>query len=216
MFTGIIEEIGTVTAVAKDARASRLSIRAAAVFSDLRLGDSVSVNGVCLTVSDFGGSIFTADVMHETLDRTNLGALVPGRRVNLERAMSASGRFGGHIVSGHIDGTGRIIATRRDGTAVWVTVSAPPVILRYVVEKGSIAIDGISLTVARVTPRDFSVSLIPHTGQATTLLDRHIGETVNLENDMIGKYVERFVTAGQSPQAAVGSVTRDFLMRTGF
>ncbi|UOO37789.1 riboflavin synthase [Oscillospiraceae bacterium CM] len=216
MFTGIIEEIGTVTAVAKDARASRLSIRAAAVFGDLKLGDSVAVNGVCLTVSDFGGSVFTADVMHETLDRTNLGALVPGRRVNLERAMSASGRFGGHMVSGHIDGTGRIIATRRDGSAVWVIVSAPPAILRYIVEKGSIAIDGISLTVARVTARDFSVSLIPHTGQATTLLDRHIGETVNLENDMIGKYVERFVTAGQAPQAAGGSVTRDFLMRTGF
>ena len=150
MFTGIVEETGAVRAVRRGAKSSVLSIQAEQVLSDLKIGDSVAVNGVCLTATSVDASGFTADVMHETLDRSTLGALTPGSRVNLERAMAADGRFGGHIVAGHIDGTGTITKTRQDDNAVWFTIEASPALLRYVVEKGSITIDGISLTVAAV------------------------------------------------------------------
>ena len=180
MFTGIVEELGTIRAVRRGAASAVLSIGAAEVLSDLKIGDSVAVNGVCLTVTSLDDGGFTADVMHETLGRSSLGALAPGGRVNLERAMPANGRFGGHIVSGHIDGTGKIASVRPDDNALWYTIYAAPELLRYIVEKGSITIDGISLTVAAVDETSFSVSLIPHTAAVTTLGKKRAGDTVNL------------------------------------
>ena len=209
MFTGIIEELGTIERVG----AGQIAVRARTVLEGTRLGDSIAVNGVCLTVTHLTGAGFTADVMPETLRRSNLGQLRPGSRVNLERAMAADGRFGGHIVSGHIDGMGQILALRDEGNAVWITIAAPPELLRGIVEKGSIAIDGISLTVAAVTDRDFSVSIIPHTGGQTTLLHRRPGEQVNLETDIIGKYVSRLLAPERAPQ---GGITREFLTQYGF
>ena len=194
MFTGIIEETGTLGSIRKGQNSAVLRINARTVLEGVKTGDSIAVNGVCLTVTAFDASGFTADVMHETLDRSSLGSLSPGSRVNLERAMPADGRFGGHIVAGHIDGTGTIREIRRDDNAIWYTIHAEPAVLRYIVEKGSIAIDGISLTVARVHSDTFAVSVIPHTASVTNLSDRKKGDTVNLENDIIGKYVERLLT----------------------
>ena len=164
MFTGIVEEIGTVKKIARGQKAY-LEIQADRIFSDIHIGDSIAVNGVCLTVTGFSGKVFTADVMNETFSRSSLGSLKAGSHVNLERAMSANGRFGGHIVSGHIDGTGKIINIKKDGNAVWYKISADENIIKYTVEKGSIAIDGISLTVARIEKDNFSVSIIPHTSE---------------------------------------------------
>ncbi|WP_186566446.1 riboflavin synthase [Lawsonibacter celer] len=215
MFTGITEEIGIIRAVRRSACASVLSIGASLVLSDLRIGDSVAVNGVCLTATGKDAGGFTADVMHETLNRSSLGRLVPGSRVNLERAMAADGRFGGHIVSGHIDGTGRITARRQDGSAVWYTVEAVPTLLQYMVEKGSVAIDGVSLTIAAVTETDFSVSLIPHTAGVTILGGKRPGDVVNLETDVIGKYVEKLLRPKQGTGPA-GGITLEFLAGNGF
>ena len=209
MFTGIIEELGTVERVG----AGRITVRAQRVLEGTRLGDSIAVNGVCLTVTHLTGAGFTADVMPETLRRSSLGQLRPGSRVNLERAMAADGRFGGHIVSGHIDGMGQILALRDEGNAVCITIAAPPELLRGIVEKGSVAIDGVSLTVAAVTDQDFSVSIIPHTGGQTTLLHRRPGEQVNLETDIIGKYVFRLLAPERAPK---GGITREFLTQYGF
>lgn len=216
MFTGIIEEIGTIVSVKKGAHSSRLSINAEQIFEDTKVGDSIAVSGVCLTVAELGRNVFSADVMNETLRRSGLGELVVGGRVNLERAMQLNGRFGGHIVSGHIDGTGQIVKKERDDNAVWVTVSAQESIMKYIVEKGSIAIDGISLTVARVTQESFAVSLIPHTGKNTTLLDKKPGETVNLENDIVGKYIERFMGVHNLDVRPQSNITLDFLANAGF
>lgn len=215
MFTGITEEIGIIRAVRRSACASVLSIGASLVLSDLRIGDSVAVNGVCLTATGKDAGGFTADVMHETLNRSSLGRLVPGSRVNLERAMAADGLFGGHIVSGHIDGTGRITARRQDGSAVWYTVEAVPTLLQYMVEKGSVAIDGVSLTIAAVTETDFSVSLIPHTAGVTILGGKRPGDVVNLETDVIGKYVEKLLRPKQGTGPA-GGITLEFLAGNGF
>ncbi|MCL2496150.1 MAG: riboflavin synthase [Clostridiales bacterium] len=215
MFTGIIEETGVVQRIVKGARSAVLSIQGEQIFDDLRLGDSVAVNGVCLTVAGLAGGAFTADVMFETLNRSALGSLNIGGRVNLERAMPANGRFGGHIVSGHIDGTGVIAALRRDDNALLHTIRAPENIMKYVVEKGSIAIDGISLTVAGLFSDSFTVSLIPHTAKNTTLAEKSVGDTVNLENDIIGKYVERLMQYG--PAAAKrSSLTAERLLELGF
>ncbi|WP_029319881.1 riboflavin synthase [Butyrivibrio sp. AE3004] len=194
MFTGIIEEIGKIRAVSRGSAKSQLVVGARKVLEDVHLGDSIAVNGVCLTVISFDKESFTVDVMNETYLRSSLGNLRIGNEVNLERAMAAGGRFGGHIVSGHIDGTGRIKGTRKDGNAVWYEIIADNSILKGIVEKGSIAIDGISLTVAAVTPISFSVSIIPHTLEQTILKDKRAGSTVNLENDIIGKYVQAFLT----------------------
>ena len=191
MFTGIVEEIGTIKKVEKGAKSSKLTIEGAKIFDDLKLGDSVAVNGVCLTVTEYTKNTFTADVMNETLSRSNLGDLKNGSRVDLERAMAADGRFGGHIVSGHIDGTGRIVKTEKDDIAVWYTIAADKKIMKYIIEKGSVTIDGISLTVAKVTDTDFSVSIIPHTAKETVLGFKKVGDTVNLENDVVGKYIEK-------------------------
>ena len=186
MFTGIIEEKGTISKIMKNASQAVLTIKAQKIMEDIHKGDSIAVNGICLTVTAFSKNEFQADVMHETLNRTALKMLKPGSSVNLERAMAAGGRFGGHMVSGHIDGTGKIAEIKEDSLAIWYTIEAPPQILRYIVEKGSIAIDGISLTVAKVTQTTFSVSTIPHTRSATTLGERRPGDLVNLENDIVG------------------------------
>ena len=216
MFTGIIEEVGTVRRVLSGGPAGEISIRAASVLEGTHIGDSIAVNGVCLTVTGMTGDGFTADVMPETLRRTNLGRLNSDSRVNLERAMAAGGRFGGHIVSGHIDGVGTIRSMRREENAVWVTIAAPTPILRLIVEKGSIAIDGVSLTVAEVTSETFSVSIIPHTGAQTILLSKRPGEQVNLENDVVGKYVQRLLEPYQTETPKSGGITEEFLMQYGF
>lgn len=215
MFTGIVEEIGVVERIRRGVNSAVLTVRAEKVLEDIHIGDSIAVNGVCLTVTGFTGTGFTVDVMHETLNRSSLSGLSSGARVNLERAMAANGRFGGHIVAGHVDGVGRISHVKRDDNAVWYTVQAGPEILRYVVEKGSVAIDGISLTVARVTDRDFSVSVIPHTAQVTVLGAKGPGDRVNLESDMIGKYVEKLLRPCEEPTGS-GGVTMEFLRNNGF
>ena len=218
MFTGIIETVGTVKRIARGARSASLEIEASQILDDVEVGDSIATNGVCLTATSVTARTFTADVMHETLERSSLGTLAAGSHVNLERAMAANGRFGGHFVSGHIDATGTIARIERDDTAVWYTIDADPDVLRYVVEKGSVAIDGISLTVARVAETSLSVSTIPHTNQQTTLPERVCGDVVNLECDVIAKYTEKLLglapatgTAGQG-----SAITMEFLAKNGF
>ena len=214
MFTGIIEEIGQIQAVKHGAASSRLTIQAAKILSDVQDGDSIAVNGVCLTVTSHGSGYFTADVMHESLRRSALGNLSQGSRVNLERAMAADGRFGGHIVAGHIDGTGMIEELRKEENAVWVKIRTTPEILELIVEKGSICIDGISLTVAEVSEKSFQVSVIPHTGEETTLLKKKAGDRVNLENDIVGKYIKKFLTPSE-PAGKCGGLTMELLEEYG-
>lgn len=216
MFTGIVEEIGTVAQVQRGRHSAIISIQASAVLEGLKTGDSIAVNGVCLTVTSFHASGFTADIMHETLDRSALVKLKKGSHVNLERAMPADGRFGGHIVAGHVDGVGTIVSIRQDDTAIWYTIQAGPSILRYIVEKGSVAIDGISLTVAGVSTGQFSISAIPHTVKMTVLSERREGDLVNLENDIIGKYVERLLSPAPALQEKGSTLTKDFLYKCGF
>ncbi|MDE5764238.1 MAG: riboflavin synthase [Ruminococcus sp.] len=211
MFTGIIEEVGTVKEIRRNGNNSFIRIQADKILSDVHLGDSIAVNGVCLTVTSFDGKIFQADVMNETLSRSSLRTLRTGSPVNLERAMSAGGRFGGHIVSGHIDGTGNIINIKNDGIAVWYTIKADSGIMRYIVEKGSVAIDGISLTVAKVGADNFSVSIIPHTSGQTILSSKKSGDIVNLENDIIGKYVEKLMNPVKT-----NGIDMNFLDERGF
>ena len=195
MFTGLIEEQGRVLTPPRN---GKLSLAADKVTEGLALGDSIAVNGVCLTVSAFSGQRFTADVMPETLHRSNLGELRTGSLVNLERALPATGRFGGHFVSGHIDGVGSLLSVRPEGNALIFSIRAAPELLRGIVEKGSVAIDGISLTVVEVTETLFSVSVIPHTAAVTTLAGKRSGDRLNLETDMIGKYVLRALSLSQS------------------
>lgn len=217
MFTGIVEEVGTIRHVVSGQISGELSIRADKVLQGTKIGDSIAVNGVCLTVTSLLPDGFTADVMPETLRRTNLGELQSGDPVDLERAMAADGRFGGHIVAGHIDGTGTITDMRKEGNAVWVRIQTPPEILRLIVEKGSITIDGISLTVAILGQDDFQVSIIPHTGSETILLKKRPGNKVNLENDIVGKYIERLLHPSASENAAPKSrITMEFLTEHGF
>ncbi len=216
MFTGIIEEIGRVRHVVSNHVSGEISVQADTVLVKTRPGDSIAVNGVCLTAAMLLPDGFIADVMPETLRRTNLGKLRAGSRVNLERAMAADGRFGGHIVSGHIDGTGTIHSVRREDNAVWITVETAPDILGLIVEKGSIAIDGVSLTVAGLTEHSFCVSLIPHTGGHTTLLSKKAGDLVNLENDVIGKYIQRLIASPAPAPLPKSRLTEDFLREHGF
>lgn len=209
MFTGIVEEIGKVKSIKKGAKSASLSIGGSLVFSDLKIGDSIAVNGICFTVTSINGNVFTADVMNETLSRSSIGELITGGNVNLERAMPANGRFGGHLVSGHIDGIGKISAIKKDNIAIWYTVKTDCKIMRYIIEKGSITIDGISLTVAKVERDNFSVSIIPHTAEETVLSEKKIGSIVNLENDIVGKYIEKFMTAPNG-------ITKEFLLENRF
>ncbi|WP_026834993.1 riboflavin synthase [Eubacterium xylanophilum] len=222
MFTGIIEEIGIIENIKRGATSGQLTIKCSKVLEDAKPGDSIAVNGVCLTITSMGSSRYTADVMTETMDRSSLGNMTKGTRVNLERAMAANGRFGGHIVAGHVDGVGTIESIHRDEIAIWYKISVSRKILRYIVEKGSIAIDGISLTVAEVTDSSFSVSVIPHTQGETNLIDRKVGDKVNLECDIIGKYVEKLVLGGASADDSKNNtggetkLTESFLAENGF
>ena len=220
MFTGIIEEMGKVLKVEHSGAFAKIRIQAETVLEGTKTGDSIAVNGVCLTVTERGSREFTADVMPETLSRSSLGQLGPGSSVNLERAMAADGRFGGHIVSGHIDGTGSIEKIIREGNAVRYQIAAAPKVMRGIVEKGSVAIDGISLTVTEAGREHFEVSVIPHTLRETTLAHKKQGAIVNLENDVIGKYVERLLFFDREEKAAhsapESNITREFLLRSGF
>jgi riboflavin synthase len=207
MFTGIVEELGEVVAIEDLGDAARLTVRGAQVTSDAAAGDSIAVNGVCLTVTGSAGEEFTADVMRETLTRSSLGALAPSAPVNLERSVRLADRLGGHLVQGHVDGVGELLS--RTPAEHWdvVRIALPPGLDRYVVEKGSIAVDGISLTVVAVTGDWFEVSLIPETLKRTTLGHKQPGETVNLEVDVIAKYVEK-LAAGTAGTTGPGTVTR--------
>ena len=217
MFTGIIEEVGTVKSIQSGKSSSVLRIKGQKVVQGTRIGDSIATNGICLTVTKIENDSFEADVMSESLKRTNIGTLIPGSFVNLERALSLETRLGGHIVSGHIDGTGQISEFKRDDNAVWLTIETDPGILRYIIEKGSIAIDGVSLTVAAVDDQSFQVSIIPHTGEETVLLRKQPGDTVNLECDMIGKYVEKLLGLNSKKQPQESSrITQDYLQENGF
>lgn len=215
MFTGIIEEVGEVQQLHRGKDSAQIIIKASKVLEDVAIGDSIAVNGVCLTVTSFQAQSFTADVMHETLNRSALAQLTTKSHVNLERAMMAGGRFGGHIVAGHVDGIGTIIDIQKDDVAFWYTIQAKEEIMRYIIEKGSIAIDGISLTVARVDEDSFAISAIPHTIQHTTLWERKKGDCVNLENDMVGKYIEKLLKPTQVSEQK-SKITREFLMQYGF
>ena len=215
MFTGIIEEIGNIVSIKVNGDSRKLFIKADKILEDVHRGDSIAVNGICLTVTEFSDSEFSVDVMHETMKRTSLNKLKTNSKVNLERAMAANGRFGGHIVAGHVDGTGKITEIRRDDNAVWYTIQASPQIMKYIVTKGSVTVDGISLTVAKVSETDFSISAIPHTVKITVLGERKEGDIVNLETDIIGKYVEKLITPVKE-QPTKSNITRDFLNKYGF
>jgi len=214
MFTGIIEEIGTIISVDKGVRSAVLTIGAKVVLEDLKNGDSISTNGACLTVTAVSGQSFMADVMWETMKLTNLQHLKPGSTVNLERAVRLSDRLNGHMVSGHIDGMGTITTMLKDDNAIRITIAAQPDVLKYIIKKGSIAIDGISLTVTEVTKSDFGISLIPYTIKDTTLAKKKTGDSVNLECDLIGKYIERFLS--DKKHAEGKTIDENFLKEHGY
>ncbi|ATW24688.1 riboflavin synthase [Candidatus Formimonas warabiya] len=217
MFTGLIEELGTVSALAGGENSARITVAARIVLEQLNIGDSIAVNGVCLTVVDYGKSSFQADVMRETLLKSSLGALKTGDKVNLERALRLGDRLGGHLVSGHIDGVGVIINQQVVDIAVVTEIQTGPALLKYVIPKGSVAVDGISLTVVEVKKDSFTVSLIPHTAKVTTLGYKKKGDTVNLEGDLIGKYIERFMGwQDQGSEKPPSRVSLDFLAEHGF
>lgn len=209
MFTGIVEELGTVA----ESGDGFFRILASKVLGGTKVGDSIAVNGICLTVTSMDGSSFSADVMPETLRKTSLAFAKPGSHVDLERAAALGERIGGHIVSGHIDGTGVLRSMRPEGNAIWMEIDAEAEILKYIIERGSVTIDGISLTVVSVGSTSFTVSLIPHTREVTVLGEREAGDRVNIETDMIGRYVERFVHAAHSDTP---EITKNFLLENGF
>lgn len=211
MFTGIVEELGRVIAINKEADNYRLKIGCSKVLEDTRLGDSIATNGVCLTVVELADDYFVADVMAETLRRSSLGSLRINSRVNLERALTLNTRLGGHLVSGHIDCVGEITNIRKEKNASWYSIRLDRKYLRYIVEKGSVAIDGISLTVADVGQGDFRVSIIPHTKSETILEDKGISDIVNIELDLVGKYIEKLMGTGDQ-----GNLNMDFLSKCGF
>lgn len=214
MFTGIIEEVGQIQSIGGGV----LQIGARKVLEDVQLGDSIAVNGVCLTVTHFSKDSFQADVMPETIRRTSLAELKQGSPVNLERALTLNSRLGGHIVSGHIDGVGRIISMEEEKNAILMKIEAEAEIIRHIVEKGSVALDGISLTVAQVTDSDFTVSLIPHTRKVTNLGSKSAGSRINIENDVLGKYVEKLLQPrDEAPsRPAASKLTMEFLQQHGF
>lgn len=219
MFTGIVEELGTILRVEGGGLSSKLHIQAQKVLEGVHLGDSIAVNGVCLTVTSFSASQFTADVMPETLKKTSLCQVKKGDAVNLERAMAMGDRFGGHIVSGHVDGTGTVVSRENYANAVLFRIKAPGELLKYMIPRGSITVDGISLTLVDVTSEGFSISIIPHTLEHTNLRDKFAGDIVNLECDIIGKYVERLMYGNQGAGAngkPSSSINIDFLRDNGF
>lgn len=215
MFTGLVEEIGVIGSVSKTAKSARITIKAKDVLHDLKIGDSVSTNGVCLTVTEFGTSWFTVDVMAETMRHSSLDFAKIGTSVNLERALRLGDRMGGHIVSGHVDGLGTISQIEQEENATWLSITASSSLLHYIIHKGSVAIDGVSLTVAYVDDYSFKVSIIPHTRAMTTLHRKQIGEVVNIECDMMGKYIEKFVTH-KVDNTVVNTIDDNFLREHGF
>lgn len=215
MFTGIVEEVGKIKSISMGSSSAVLSIYGKKVLEHTKIGDSIAVNGVCLTVTGLEHDLFTADVMAETIRRSSLGQLSAGSPVNLERAMAADGRFGGHIVSGHVDSMGTIINIKPEDNAIWYTIEADAKTLHYIVEKGSITIDGISLTVAYVDKACFKVSIIPHTRQETNLSSKKVGDKVNLECDIIGKYVEKLLQPIEE-KTPESKITEEFLRKYGF
>lgn len=215
MFTGIVEEVGCVKSLQLMGDSGSISIAASKVLEGTKPGDSIAVNGVCLTVTGMTDHGFEADVMAETIRRSSLSECKHGSLVNLERAMPCDGRFGGHIVSGHIDGVGKILDIQPEGNAIWYEIGASKKILQGIVEKGSIAMDGISLTVAKVTEQSFSVSVIPHTRAVTALMERSTGDFVNLETDMLGKYVQKFLGIKREEDRAEGHLTYEMLEAYG-
>ncbi len=219
MFTGLVAELGTVQKLARQGNSYHLTVSAKKIMANLKIGDSVAVNGACLTVVKMSSDGFTADVMPETVRLTNIGSLNAGDKVNLERTLRLCDGLDGHIVSGHVEGLGTIAAQRNDGIAVVVTIDTPQELLKYIIKKGSIAIDGISLTVTEVTSSTFSVSLIPHTAKETTLGFKTVGDTVNLETDILGKYVERMLNWDMQygkKSACAGSLDKNILLENGF
>lgn len=219
MFTGLVAELGTVQKLARQGNSYHLTVSAKKIMANLKIGDSVAVNGACLTVVKMSGDGFTADVMPETVRLTNIGSLNAGDKVNLERTLRLCDGLDGHIVSGHVEGLGTIAAQRNDGIAVVVTIDTSQELLKYIIKKGSIAIDGISLTVTEVTSSTFSVSLIPHTAKETTLGFKTVGDTVNLETDILGKYVERMLNWDMQygkKSACAGSLDKNILLENGF
>lgn len=216
MFTGLVEEIGIVQSILRGTKSAKIVIKANTVLNDVKLGDSISTNGVCLTVTDFKSNTFSVDVMAETMRRSSLKNLASGDKVNLERALRLGDRLGGHLVSGHIDGTGVISSFDREDNAYWITIQSREELLKYIIHKGSVAIDGVSLTVAYVDERVFKVSIIPHTKDVTTLLDKSIGDEVNLECDMVGKYIEKLMNFNQKADDSKSNIDMEFLKEHGF
>ncbi|MEH7344781.1 riboflavin synthase [Bacillus sp. JJ1532] len=216
MFTGIIEELGTVKSAAAIGNTIILTIKASKILQDLRLGDSISVNGVCLTVTEYNHDGFSADVMPETFKSTSLSSLKDRTKVNLERAMAANGRFGGHFVTGHVDGTGKILKKTVNENAIYIEISVPSSFSHLLLMKGSITIDGTSLTIFGVTEKSVTVSIIPHTAKETVLGLKQVGEIVNLEFDMLAKYLYSFMTKEQINKAENAGISEDFLKENGF
>ncbi|OZI12984.1 riboflavin synthase [Bacillaceae bacterium SAS-127] len=214
MFTGIIEEIGTVENVKAGAQSLELAIKANTALEDMKLGDSIAVNGVCLTVTSFTATYFTADVMPETFHATSLRVLIRGSKVNLERAMAANGRFGGHFVSGHIDGVGTIVSKKRVENALYIDIEFLEAYAHYFLHKGSVALDGTSLTIFAVDDKKLTISLIPHTQEETILAEKNIGDPVNIECDLLAKYIERML--GQKKEEKPSTITMDLLEKHGF
>lgn len=214
MFTGLVEEIGTVKYILKGSKSAKISIEANEVLKDIKLGDSISTNGVCLTVTEFTNNSFTVDVMPETVRHSNLKNVKIGNKVNLERALRVGDRLGGHLVSGHIDGVGIIKDYKVEDNATWISIEAPSELLKYIIKKGSVALDGTSLTVAYVDDEIFKVSIIPLTKEETTILSKKIGEEINIECDMVGKYIEKF-TLYDKGETKKG-IDMEFLKNNGF
>jgi riboflavin synthase len=220
LFTGLIEEVGEVNSILKSTKSAQISIYANDILNDVKIGDSIAVNGVCVTVTDFYSNKFSADIMPETLRRSNLGSLKRGSKVNLERAVCAGERFGGHIVSGHIDETGKVKSIEKEDTAAWITIEASSNILKYVVLKGSITLDGVSLTVADAGSDYFKVSIIPHTKEETTLLSKNVGNEINIECDIIAKYLEKLFKFddkdNDKSKANESGISESMLRKAGF
>lgn len=220
MFTGLIEEVGSITAIQQGHDKYTFKIKGNKVLEGTKIGDSISTNGICLTVVKLEAGFFYADVMPETLKRSTLSTSKVNTIVNLERALQIGDRLGGHLVSGHIDGTGTVTNITQDKNAIWVTIEAGAEVLRYIIEKGSVALDGISLTVAAVSMSDFKVSIIPHTAAQTTLKERQVGDSINIECDLFGKYIHRFQLFKEldvvEEQRNKAPIDMDFLRKNGF
>lgn len=216
MFTGLVEEVGNISSIKKGSDSSQITINAKKIIEDMNIGDSISTNGICLTVISFSSHSFTVDIMSETLRVSSLGELSIGDKVNLERALRLGDRLGGHMVSGHIDGVGNIVSFKAEDNAKVITISASSDLLRYVIYKGSISIDGVSLTVFYVDDAVFKVSIVPHTSSVTTLLDKSVGDVVNLECDMIGKYVEKLLSPSDIKDKPKADLSMSFLSDNGF